>query len=402
MESGGKGHSRGGGGPLDPVTSSAAERRHDLDWLRASVFLILILYHVGMFFVPWDWHVKNPEPAGAAFQIPMFVVSEWRLWLLFLVSGAAVRFSLRRRTRAGFARERLGRLLVPLLFGMLVVVPPQVYYERLTEGAAYASYLAFLPDMFAGGPYPEGNLSWHHLWFVLYALAFALLALPLLHWLRTEHGRPILERFTAWLEPPGRIFLLALPIVVSEMALRPGWPSTHTFIGDWANVCSYLIVFLYGYVLYAADGPGAAAQRDRRLALVLAILAASILVLARQTGAVPPAGYEAGYLAWTGLRALNTWFWIVAIIGYARRYLNVPSRALRHANEAVYPFYILHQTVIVAIAFHLIDWEASIPVKFTVITAGTLLGTTALYLVIRLHPVSRVLFGMRTRPRVGH
>jgi glucans biosynthesis protein C len=74
----------------------------------------------------------------------------------------------------------------------------------------------------------------------------------------------------------------------------------------------------------------------------------------------------------------------------------VGGNVLRHANVAVYPFYILHQTVIVAIAYHLIDWDAGIPLKFATITAGTLLVTTALYAGIRLFPVSRMLFGMKS------
>jgi glucans biosynthesis protein C len=380
-------------GPAGPP-----ERRYDLDWLRVSVFLLLILYHVGMFFVPWDWHIKNPEPAGAWLQVPMFVVSQWRLSLLFLVSGAAVHFALRRRSRRQFIRERFTRLLIPLIFGMLVVVPPQVYYERLTQGAAYTSYLAFLPDAFTGGPYPEGNVSWHHLWFVAYALLFALAALPLFHWLRSDRGRRLVDGWAVWLQRPGRVFLLALPVVASEVVLRPAWPSTHALIGDWANLASYFIIFVSGYVLFSRAAFGEAIERQRRVALVLGALAATGLVAVWQAGHVTAAGYSAGYAAWVAAKALNTWFWLVALVGYARRYLNVRSGALRHANEAVYPFYILHQTVIIVIAYHLTEWTVAVPLKFVVISVGTLLVTTSLYLVLRIHPVTRVLFGMKTPP----
>jgi glucans biosynthesis protein C len=374
------------------------ERRYDLDWLRVSVFLLLILYHVGMFFVPWSWHIKNPEPAGAWLQVPMFLVSQWRLSLLFLVSGAAVHFALGRRSRAEFVRERFTRLFIPLAFGMLVVVPPQVYYERLTEGMGYANYLAFLPDAYGGGPYPEGNVSWHHLWFVVYVLVFALVALPLFQALRSTTGRRWVDGTVGWLQRPGRIFLLAVPVVASEVVLRPSWPSTHALIGDWANLVSYFIIFVYGHVLYSRAGFGAAIERQRRIALALSVLAAAVLVLVWQAGHAPGRGDAVAYLWWVGARAFNTWFWLVAVVGYARRYLNVGSAALRHANEAVYPFYILHQTVIIAIAYHLIDWDAAVPLKFVAISVGTLAVTTALYLVLRLHPVTRILFGMKTRP----
>jgi glucans biosynthesis protein C len=386
----------------DPIPGGTPARRHDLDWLRVSAFLLLILYHVGMFFVPWSWHIKNPQPAGAWLQVPMFVVSQWRLPLLFLVSGAAMSFALGRRSRREFVRERLVRLLVPLVFGMLVVVPPQVYYERLAQGADYAHYLAFIPDAFRGGPYPRGNVSWHHLWFILYALVFALLALPLFHGLRAGRGRRFLDSCAAACQRPGRIFLLATPVVISEMALRPAWPSTHTLVGDWANLASYFIVFVYGYVLYSVPGFGAALERQRRWALLMGVVASTALVLVWQAGYTRgTGGYTAVVLCWTAAKALNTWFWLVALMGFARRHLNVHRPALHRANEAVYPFYILHQTVIIAMAYHLRGWDAAVPVKFAAITAGTLLATTWLYLVIRAHPATRVLFGMKPRPAVA-
>jgi glucans biosynthesis protein C len=379
-------------GPAGPP-----ERRYDLDWLRVSVFLLLILYHVGMFFVPWSWHIKNPEPAGAWLQVPMFLVSQWRLSLLFLVSGAAVHFALRRRSRGQFIRERFTRLFIPLVFGMLVVVPPQVYYERLTQGATYTSYLAFLPDAFTGGPYPEGNVSWHHLWFVAYALVFALAALPLFQWFRCDRGRRLVDGWAAWLQRPGRVFALALPVAASEVSLRPSWPSTHALVGDWANLASYFLIFVCGFILYSRPAFGQAIERQRRVALVLGVVATAGLVAVWQAGHITGAGYSAGYLSWVAAKAFNTWFWLIALVGYARRYLNVRSEALRHANEAVYPFYILHQTVIIVIAYHLTEWTVAVPLKFAVISVGTLASTTALYLLIRATPVTRALFGMKPR-----
>jgi glucans biosynthesis protein C len=375
-----------------------AERRHDLDWLRVSAFLVLILYHVGMFFVPWSWHVKNPDPAGRWLTVPMYFVSQWRLSLLFLVSGAAAHFALRRRTGGAFVRERIVRLLVPLVFGMLVVVPPQVYYERQAGGAAYASYLAYLPDAFAGGPYPAGNVSWHHLWFVAYALVFALSALPLFLALRSERGRRGAAAWGGWLSRPGRIFLLAMPVVASETALRPAWPGTNALVHDWANLCTYFIIFVYGYLLHSTPGLGAAVERERRRALALGVVASIVLVLVWQAGIVPGRGYTGPYAAWLAGKAANTCCWLLALMGYARRFLNVPSPLLGHANEAVYPYYILHQTVIVAAGYHLTGWDAAVPLKFVVLAAATLLVTTALYLLVRLHPVTRVLFGMKPQP----
>nr|MDQ3040243.1 acyltransferase family protein [Pseudomonadota bacterium] len=68
-------------------------RRYDLDWIRVCAFALLVLYHVGMYYVTWDWHVKSPV-ASATIEPLMLLTSPWRLSLLFLVSGAATAFLL--------------------------------------------------------------------------------------------------------------------------------------------------------------------------------------------------------------------------------------------------------------------------------------------------------------------
>ena len=95
---------------------TAVIRRYDLDWLRIIAFGLLIFYHIGMFYVTWDWHVKSPH-ASMAIEPLMILTSPWRLSLLFLISGVATAFLLD-KTRRGFFRMRSQRLLIPLIFGI--------------------------------------------------------------------------------------------------------------------------------------------------------------------------------------------------------------------------------------------------------------------------------------------
>jgi glucans biosynthesis protein C len=111
-----------------PTTHDLTARRYDLDWVRIGAFLLLLLYHVGMYYVTWDWHVKSPH-ASTAIEALMPLTSPWRLSLLFLVSGVATGYLLERQGVPKFLGRRSVRLLVPLVFGMLVIVPPQSYLE---------------------------------------------------------------------------------------------------------------------------------------------------------------------------------------------------------------------------------------------------------------------------------
>src|SRR5262249_7739397 len=167
----------------------APTRRVDLDWVRIGAFGLLILYHVGMFYVPWNWHIKSAHTFPALEPL-MLALNPWRLALLFLVSGVATRFMLRKSAVGTLLRARSSRLLIPLGFGMLVIVPPQAYIQ-IVEALGYTGGFVdfYLKHYFAFGkafcPNPCIILpTWNHLWFVAYlwvytmALGLVVMAMP--------------------------------------------------------------------------------------------------------------------------------------------------------------------------------------------------------------------------------
>ena len=246
-------------------------RRYDLDWLRVLAFGLLIFYHTGMVFVGWDFHLMS-KPSTPVLELPMEFLNQWRMPLLFVISGVGLTFALARRTAGQLVGERLQRLLLPLVFGMVVVVVPQVYYERLAQGAGYTSLLDFYPHYFEG-TYPKGNFTWNHLWFIAYLLPFSLLSLPIALQLRRPRAQALLARLSAWLQRPGRVLLLALPLVVWQLVLRPYWPDHRNLISDWFNFTYYLTLFSYGYLLGPLAGFWLAAERQRYLLLVVGLAA---------------------------------------------------------------------------------------------------------------------------------
>ena len=141
-------------------TTNLSARRYDLDWLRIIAILIVLIFHVGMFFNDWDWHIKNNNTSDA-FGYVMIWLHYWRLPLLLFISGAGTIYASAKRNEKQFALERAKRLLIPLVFSMFVIVPPQIYFERISD---YSSYFQFYPTVFECVPYPDGaSLSWHHM-----------------------------------------------------------------------------------------------------------------------------------------------------------------------------------------------------------------------------------------------
>ena len=156
------------------MNTSKKTRLYELDWLRIIAILILVYFHTGMFFTTWDWHIKN-NVTTRSLDYVMVWLHQWRMALLLVISGAGTFYALGFRKAGTYMSERFKRLIIPLIFGMLVVVPPQIYLEKIKN---YASYLDFYPTIFEMVPSPEGNTSWHHLWFILYLFLFSVVLLP--------------------------------------------------------------------------------------------------------------------------------------------------------------------------------------------------------------------------------
>jgi hypothetical protein len=368
-------------------------RRYDLDWLRVIAFALLMLFHTGMMFSTWDWHVKNLETSDA-FDTAMRFLHQWRMPLLFFISGSAVWFAMERYSTWKFFLERHKRLLLPLVFGMLVVIPPQVYCERLYHEQQYDSFWDFYRTVFTSGSYPQGNLSWHHLWYIPYIWTYSLILLPLFVWLRSRSGRALLDRGLAWLEKPWMLFLLFVPAALSDVLLRPRWPGdAMNLIDDWGNFTHKLTFFLAGFVLASGVKVYDAIAAHRRWFLVCGIAAFGILQPIWASYWHVPANAVVAYRL---VYNFHIWMWILAVLGYGRRYLSFNHPFLRYANEAVYPFYILHQTVIIILAYNLVYVNWGIGVKFPVVAVATFLICWAIYaLVIKPWNPLRIAFGMK-------
>lgn len=174
--------------------SMASSRQSYLDWLRILAILGVLFFHSAMAFVAeWEWHIKNKETSYLLLEFN-FWLSRFRMPLLFFISGTVTYFMLRSKSGLAFVGLRFRRLFIPLLFGMLVIVPPQIYVERLTQGYK-GSYWDFWGTVFAFKPYPEGgSLSWHHLWFILYLFLYDVLFAPLFRWTFSDPGQRALQK----------------------------------------------------------------------------------------------------------------------------------------------------------------------------------------------------------------
>lgn len=367
------------------------QRRFDLDWLRVLAFSLLIFYHVGMFFNYWGWHVKNNILIHSV-EWPMRFSSQWRMALLFMISGAGVYLALQQRSPGAFLKERFIRIFIPLFFGMLFIVPPQIYFERLIQGENY-NYIDFSKTVFDFIPYPKGNFSWHHLWYLAYIFVYSVLALPL--FLFIKHAR----KMTAWLarffsSPLTFILIPVLWHALGEIWLSEEYPTTHNLIRDWNNHFHAFTLFLTGFILCSHTSFWKTLSKYRKLTTTIWIVLTITLYTVYWIPDREIVGREE-YFYWF-IKTTNAWCVLLSFFGLAYTYLQFSNPFLKYANEAVYPFYILHQTVIVCLAYPIINSQLPIYIKFIYLTIATFFVCFILYhFLIRKINILRILFGMK-------
>ncbi|WP_353203629.1 acyltransferase family protein [Sphingomonas sp.] len=374
------------------------ERHLGLDWLRIGAFGLLIFYHIGMVFVPWGFHVKTAQPQDWV-ALPMLALNSWRLLLLFVVSGYASRALLIKGSGTpGFAANRTLRLIVPLLFGVLIVVPVQPWIELTTQRGYAHDFGYFLThDYFRFGILSGVALpTWQHLWFVAYLWFYTMLLALLVAGFGARSGQGLFDRVfgtvLVWLIP-------AAWLVAVSAWLFPGVGPTNTLVDDLVSHAQYLPGFLFGFALAGSPGALAAMRRWWPWALGVGLLCYGVVVAIEieWPGSTTPA-WPYGIL-FASARAVQGWSIIVALIGFADSYLNRDHRWRRVMTEAVFPFYIIHQTIIVGVEGALLPLGLPAVVEFLILLATTVGGCWAFYAIGREIGWLRPLIGLRPRER---
>ena len=374
---------------MTTLTDQKSERQYYIDWLRILLIISVFLFHIGMIFNTWEWHIKNDQQFGGMLKQIMTFLHYWRMPLLFMVSGAGTYFALGKRTSGQYLYERFKRLVIPLLVGIFTLVPVQVYIEKVSQ---YDSLLAYYPHMF-DGIYPDGNFSWHHLWFIAYLFIISLFISPFLSFLRSKK----FERFTRWIEKivtkPLALNIFLIPLLLSQVVLRPYFESgTNDLVNDWASMTYYIIFFMAGFFLLPVRSITEAIRRHRFSYLSEAIIVTLVMFKV-------PYLFDSDVIGETIHEVSSifvAWSCGITAIGFAKQYLNRNSGLRGLANEAIYPFYLLHQPVIVVIGYFIIKQDIAVQWKAIIILLLSFTLTAGIYwFLIRPFNLLRVIFGMK-------
>ncbi|MBT2677398.1 acyltransferase family protein [Bacillus sp. ISL-35] len=365
---------------------TVAIRHHYLDWIKVLAMMVVFLYHCSMFFNSFDWHIKNNTINHTYIEFFSLLAGNWIMPIFFVLSGMSAYYALKRRNSKSFMKERLLRLGIPLLFGVFLLSPPQVYIERITNHQFKGSFIKFIPHYF-DGLYLEiggtGNFAFfgHHLWYLLMLLLFSGITLPFFLKARREAER---KEFSI-------LQYLLIPIALSIAALTV---NSIVNLGSW-GIIFYLLLFISGFYFFARITLRQFVRKTGLLAGALSILFTAVYlswVIFYGFPMVPGVSWAIFMI----VRVLLVWNTLFFILFLGDKYLNFSNSILKYASEASMPFYVLHQPMIILIGYFIysIDWP--IPLKVIVLVSSSFALIMCIYhFIIKRVNFLRLLFGLK-------
>lgn len=385
-------------------------RRHDLDWIRVLAFYLLIVFHAAIGFVDWRvYGFQNDQLAGPWLELVLDFIHQWRLPVLFMISGMGTSFAFRRRTGGQFVGERSRRLLIPLVFGMMVINLPiilvavSIIDPRANYGEIVRGWL--LEFGWLGGA--------SHLWFLVNLFIYSLVATPLFVYIRNRPDggvvramRSLIRAGDGW----GLLLLVPLPLIAVELLIKP---FLFGVVGQGYESYWYLVFFLAGYgLLQAGDTYWEVLARSRYRALGMAVIATLILFGLRALADSIEPGY--GILVinggWVGAgdvflnpvtasasvtHALNSWAWCMTVFAWGAKYLARPHRWLAYLNQSVYPFYLVHMSLVFVGLAVVRSWRLWWPVELVMLIVFVFAGCWLVFEVVKRTALTRALFGIK-------
>jgi len=369
--------------------------------------LMVFLFHAVHPFDFGDWQVKNVNQSEIL-TIILLLLSIWGMPFFFLVAGAGSWFALQKRTGRQYLRERFYRLLIPFIVGTILFSPLEYYFENVNkiQRGLQTSFQGFLSVFSAFNPlllrFPGFSPRWlghgYHLWFLGFLFCFALITLPFFLWLKGKTGMSFLSWTAKQCEHRGGLLLSIILFAIVKILLVPLFPLEH----DWADFIFQMCFFALGYILFTDERFTIAIRRDWWILLTFPTLIV-LGLLGMYLADIP-------VLSWSETPGIPQFYLLqifVSIIAVCysltmlfvgMRLLDFSNRWLRYGQEAALPFFVLHQPVIIVIAFFVVQWNADILVKLPVVVLSSFVVTIGLYelIVRRINPL-RLVFGMKSQ-----
>lgn len=315
------------------------KRLYYIDKLRVWGILAVLPFHAALTYLRFgSAYIKEPVSGLNALPFLFLTVplGDSFMTLLFFISGISSFYSFKSRGRSKYIKERLEKLLIPMLLGFTILCPATAYLKARYEGYN-VGILSFVPHFWRNLIH---YLGYGHLWFILYLFVFSIICVPLFSWWQSDDAR--MKRIGDYLIKGHRLLLPIGAIILLELGLRPFFPGYQTLIFDWANDAVYLCVFIFGY-LFAGDSR---IQEKTRGYVKLSTVSGAISLAALFYVHIKSQLYFSNdiYLVviWALAKGIYECSAIVALLSLGYTYFNKENRLGKYLREASFTIYIAH------------------------------------------------------------
>ncbi len=380
----------------NPSPVEQYHRRYYLDWLRVLAVTGVFLSHTINVFNLLYWHIN--ESRGQALIV---FGTEWGMALFFLLAGASAWFSLGSRTARQFISERFARLVIPFVVGVMLLSPLQGYLLDVRLSHYSGTFFQYFPYFFL-----HIQFNWNpqllaaygfHLWFLAFLFLFSALGLAPFIYLKSSSGERVIARLVTLCGYSGGPFLLAIPLALIQLALRALFPGYQ----GWTDFLNWFVFFVYGYIFLSNARIMNAIYKQGMLALIVGVIS-MLALLVTMYGPAPlriwesTPGYSLNFELSQLLLTIVAWSWMLFVLYFGMRLLNVSNILIAYLIEAILPFYVLHYLMIVVVFFFISPLDIAVMAKFPIVLTLSLAATLIVYeLLIRHIPLARRLFGMK-------
>jgi len=354
-----------------------------------------------MEYVPGFSLTSGETALDTIFQFYVISTSRWQMPLLFFISGMSSWIALGYKSAGSYSLERIKRLFIPLLFFMLFLYQPLAFFWPGTTDDRSISYylLEFWPESLTTIMYNEytGGPGWAHMWFVAYLLIFSFVMLP---WFRKFRFRSFADLSNGSNQQKtsiGFVLLLGIPFILILISLEPLFPGhRNNLYTDWSYFTYNLASFVLGFVLCINRIFWNTVEKHAWWFFIFGLLAVIIqtIIIIRMPALTNPS-YDPGFMIYTVFWGFNTWFCIIALLGLARKYINLNNRFLRYFSPASYPVYILHLVIMVVIASFMRPWQQGTLSEFVLLSVLSFAGTMLLYELLKRTRITRISMGIK-------
>ena len=354
-------------------------RKYYIDNLRWSCILLLIPFHTAMTFNSWgegNYIYLYPNKSLSFFII---MISTLYMPLLFVLAGISARYAMNKRNTKGFIKERVFKLLIPMISGILTVVAIMTFYadrfHNNYQGTYFEHYGVFFTKFTTLTGY-DGGFTPSHLWFLLYLFIVSLLGTIIIN-----IQKRILPKFKLTNISILSILLIVILIAISDQLLN---------IAD-KSICKFLILYLAGFYILSDEENLNKISSFRYFYLLIMLVTdmiyAYMFVYCDNFNRI-----ICGILSY-----MACWFGILTIIGFARIGFNQNNKLTHFFTKYSFLFYIFHFMWLVMIQYYLIQYTNHVVTIYIVsILLGYIFTIPTCVLVANI-PIIRSLFGIKKK-----